>query len=117
MEAVLRERGLLTPAVAAELAAGRRYWREERRLCSLMRQHPTVPPEGHGAACSFTLAEALSASGAKVRAGEAGAGHARSACGASTCSTWARRPPARLHDACPPASILLAVRSHLTTEP
>ncbi len=66
MEAVLRERGLLTPGVAAELAAGRRYWREERRLCSLMRRHPAVPPGGHEAACGFTLAEALSASGAKV---------------------------------------------------
>lgn len=66
MEAVLRERGLLTPGVAAELAAGRRYWREERRLCSLMQRHPAVPPGGHGAECAFTLAEALSASGAKV---------------------------------------------------
>lgn len=66
MEAVLRERGLLTPGVAAELAAGRRYWREERRLCSLMQQHPVVPPGGHGADCGFTLAEALMASGAKV---------------------------------------------------
>lgn len=66
MEAVLRERGLLTPGVAAELAAGRRYWREERRLCSLMQRHPAVPPSGHGAECAFTLAEALSASGAKV---------------------------------------------------
>ncbi|PRW60108.1 pyruvate dehydrogenase E1 beta subunit [Chlorella sorokiniana] len=65
MEAVLRERGLLTPGVTAELAAGRRYWREERRLCSLMKRHPAVPPQGHGAACGFTLAEALSASGAK----------------------------------------------------
>ena len=66
MEAVLRQRGLLTPGVAAELAAGRRYWREERRLCSLMQQHPVVPPGGHGADCGFTLAEALMASGAKV---------------------------------------------------
>lgn len=114
MEAVLRERGLLTPAVSAELAAGQRYWREERRLCSLMQQHPAVPPEGHGAACGFTLAEALSASGTKV-----GVGADEGACLA--CGLVANAIPG--HDSCLPSPTLLtllhpaAVRSRLTTGP
>ena len=65
MEAVLRERGLLTAGVQQELAAGQAYWRQERRLCSLMQQQPAVPPGGHGSACGFTLEEALQASGSK----------------------------------------------------
>lgn len=65
MQAVLRERGLLTAGVAAELAAGRQYWREEARLCGLMLRRPAIPPEGHGAACGFSLEEALAASAAK----------------------------------------------------
>ena len=62
---MLRERGLLTPGVAAELAAGRRYWGDEARLCSLMLAHPAVPPDGHGATCGFSLEQVLAASEAK----------------------------------------------------
>lgn len=65
LEAVVRQRGLLAPGVLAELAAGQRYWREERRLCSLMQRHPVVPAGGHGAAAGFTLEEVLAASAAK----------------------------------------------------
>lgn len=65
VHAVLRERGLLTPGVQHELAAGQRYWAEERRLCSLMQRQPAVPPAGHAASCGFSLEEVLAASAAK----------------------------------------------------
>lgn len=65
MQQVLRERGLLTAGVQQELEAGRCYWQQERRLCSLMLQHPTVPAQGHGSSCGFSLEEALQASAAK----------------------------------------------------
>ena len=65
MQQVLRERGLLTAGVQRELAAGQQYWHEERRLCGLMLQQPTVPAGGHGEACGFTLQEALRVSEAK----------------------------------------------------
>lgn len=65
VEAVLRERGLLTAGVQAELEAGRRYWSEERRLCGLMQRGASIPASGHGAAAGFALEEALAASGAK----------------------------------------------------
>lgn len=66
VQAVLRERGLLTPGVQHELEAGQQYWAEERRLCSLMQAHPTVPPQGHPAgSCGFGLAEVLATSEAK----------------------------------------------------
>lgn len=65
MERLLRSRGLWTQGVQQELAAGRFYWREERRLCALMLARPTVPDGGHGAACGFTEAEVLAASAAK----------------------------------------------------
>ncbi|KAL4854877.1 hypothetical protein ACK3TF_004356 [Chlorella vulgaris] len=65
MEQLLQQRGLLTAGVQKELAAGRRYWQQERRLCSLMLQHPAVPEQGHGTACSFTLQDVLEASAAK----------------------------------------------------
>jgi hypothetical protein len=62
MERVLRSLGLFSAEVQGELAAGRWYWREERRLCSLMLQRPSVPPEGHGDQCSFSLADVLETS-------------------------------------------------------
>lgn len=65
VEAVLRERGLLTEGVRWELLAGQQYWREERRLCALMRRRPTVPPGGHADDCGFTADEVLAASAAK----------------------------------------------------
>ena len=67
MEAVLRERGLLSPGVQRELQAGRLYWEQERRLCSLMLQHAVVPPGGHSAtdSCGFSVDEVHQASAAK----------------------------------------------------
>lgn len=65
VEAVLRDRGLLTEGVRWELLAGRQYWQEERRLCALMQRRPTVPAGGHAADCGFTVGEVLAASAAK----------------------------------------------------
>lgn len=61
---VLRQRGLLSEGVQAELEAGMRYWREERRLCACMRAAPAVPP-GSGHDPGFTLEEVHAASEGK----------------------------------------------------
>ncbi len=62
---MLHERGLLTEGVRCELLAGQQYWREERRLCSLMRRRPVVPPGGHACDCGFSAEEVLAASASK----------------------------------------------------
>ncbi|KAL4458205.1 hypothetical protein ABPG75_013070 [Micractinium tetrahymenae] len=65
VEAVLRQRDLLTEGVRWELLAGRQYWQEERRLCALMQRSPAVPPGGNAGDCGFTVQEVLAASAAK----------------------------------------------------
>ena len=47
LQVILRDQGLHTEAVRAELAAGLEYWEGERRLAQAMLEHPAIPPSGH----------------------------------------------------------------------